>query len=372
MPNETSTTFAEILPAQPVPQKFSRLKGVWQTDWTRATVDLDEISFGILQSDPRDVIRPIDAPRFEAVADSGWLTDDDPGVVFEVGDLARFYPLRIMGRHEIVNDDFDGTPIVITYCPLCNTALVFDPIIEGATHRFGVSGLLRNSDLIMWDDQTESLWQQITGEAIVGEMAGRRMAPLPAAIVSWGDFRADHPDGEVLAADQGMGQVYTGYVAYYQGAGDVYRDFDADGERDTIPGLERVVGLSLPGGDKAYPFSLLSGQRVVHDRIGGQEVVILWGSPSTKDALSNRSPELAAETGTGIAFSRLVEGKLLTFEPVSDSTFRDLETGSTWTILGKAVAGKMRGAELEMLPHRNEFWFAWASFFPDAPVWGAT
>ncbi|MFQ5968673.1 MAG: DUF3179 domain-containing (seleno)protein, partial [Acidimicrobiia bacterium] len=172
-------------PQVELPDTLARLAPLWNTDWTRRTIeDLSELVKGIPVTDPRDAIPPIDAPKFEGVtAADQWLDDREPGLFLDFQNVRRFYPLRILTRHEIVNDVAAGEPLVVTYCPLCNTAIVFERTLNGQVLRFGVSGLLRNNDLVMWDNATESLWQQITGESIVGELAGRRLELLPSSLV---------------------------------------------------------------------------------------------------------------------------------------------------------------------------------------------
>lgn len=343
----------------------------WNTDFSQASIPLEELLVGIPAPDPRDLIAPIDDPKFEDVATAGgWLEDPEPGILVEVDGAARFYPLRILTRHEIVNDTFGGRPVVITYCPLCNTALAFDPVVGGEPLRFGVSGLLRHSDLVMWDDRTESLWQQITGEAIVGSLTGTKLDRLPSAIVAWADFSASHPNAEVLSRDTGSGIAYGAnpYVGYTSSA----VPFLFDGEIDErYPALERVVGVTIGETEKAYPFSLLAGKPAINDIVAGVPVVVLWGAPATADALDASEVAAGRGVGTGVAYLATVGDQTLTFTAGGGDRFVDAETGSTWTLLGEAVEGPLAGTRLEFAPHRNEFWFAWQVFFPDAEVWAA-
>lgn len=351
-----------------IPGHLRPMAEAWQTDFSNTVIDLNELIVGIPVSDPRDRIPPIDEPNFDSVENIDWIQDQEPGVLVEIEDDVRFYPLSIMTRHEIVNDEIGGVPVAVTYCPLCNTALAFDRRFEGEVLRLGVSGLLRMSDLVMWDLQSQSLWQQITGEAIVGEHAGDSLTPIPSAIVRWADFKVNHPDGLAMTQDQGFGTNYgrNPYEFYSSSA----RPFLFRGEADDrFPALSRVVGVTMEEGDKAYPFSELSEVRVVNDEINGQPVAVFWGAEDTADALDASEIAEARGIGTGIAYNPVVDGQLLTFESVGDTEFVDNETGSTWTILGRAVEGELEGAELEILPHKNEFWFAWSAFFPDAPVW---
>lgn len=354
---------------QPIPPQLTTMAAIWETDFSNSVIDLNELLVGIPASDPRDAIPPIDDPRVEPVSESDWIQDQEPGVLIEVEGDARFYPLSIMTRHEIVNDEIGGIPVAITYCPLCNTALAFDRRFEGETLRLGVSGLLRHSDLVMWDDVTQTLWQQITGEAIVGEHAGKSLTPLGSAIVRWADFRDNHPAGQALSPEQGFGRVYgTNPYEFYSSRARPYGFFSGEID-DRFPALERVVGVSINDVDKAYPFSLINDARVVHDDIASQELVVFWGAGDTADALDSGVIANAIGIGTGIVYVPVVNGQTLTFEASGDTEFVDSETGTTWTILGKAIAGELAGEELELLPHRNEFWFAWQAFFPDAEVW---
>ncbi len=359
----------DLLPVQEIPEVLANLELVWKTDFTRATVDLNEILVGIPALDPRDLIRPIDEPVFESVANTSWLNAQDPGVVLEINGDARFYPLAVLTRHEIVNDVVGGVAVAVTFCPLCNTGVVFERSLDGEVLRLGVSGLLRNSDLVMWDDKTESLWQQVTGQGIVGTHAGDKLPPIGSAIVRWADFEATYPEGMAMAPNQGFGTGYGGnpYVGYSSRSGP-YPFFRGEID-DRYPALSRVVGVNIDDHAKAYPFSEIETVRVVNDRIAGQPVVVFWGAPDTADALDSPRITQSVGIGTGIAFSPVVDGRTLTFEALSDSEFRDTETGTTWSILGKGLRGELAGRQLEILIHRNEFWFAWQAFFPDAPVW---
>lgn len=186
----------------------------WVTDWTRQTIDLAQLILGIGRIDPRDVIPPIDRPKFEPIAEAGWLGQREPGAVVRLDGETRFYPLSILHRHEIVNDRFGDVPVALTFCPLCNTALTFDRRMDVEVIRLGVSGLLRNSYMVMWDDATNSLWQQITGEGIVGELAGSRLEPISTSIASYADVLESFPDALSLSRDTGFGVNYgaNGYV----------------------------------------------------------------------------------------------------------------------------------------------------------------
>lgn len=368
--SSSSTSIPLIDPADVVvPLHLTSMDQIWMTDFSKTIIDLNELLVGIPSADPRDAIPPIDDPQFEPVAESDWLADPEPGVVLDIEGDARFYPLSVLTRHEIINDEVGGTPVAVTYCPLCNTAVTFDRRFEDEVLRLGVSGLLRNSDLVMWDNVTQTLWQQITGEAIVGEHAGKSLTRLGSAIVRWADFKAAHPDGLVLGPDQGYGRAYgTNTYTFYSSRAQPYGFYT--GEIDPrYPAMERVVGVAVNDLNKAYPFSEISEVRVVNDVIGGQPVAIFWGAADTADALDATRISEGQGIGTGVAFDPVVNGQLLTFEATGDTEFTDNETGTVWSILGVALEGPLAGEELSLIPHTNEFWFAWQAFFPDGEVW---
>jgi hypothetical protein len=343
----------------------------WATDWTKSSIDLRELIVGIPYPDPRDAIVPLDAPTFETVEEaSQWLADREPVVLLELAGEVRAYPLQILTRHEVANDQVGDIPIAVTYCPLCNSAVVYKRTVDGRVLRFGVSGLLRKSDLVMWDRQTESLWQQITGEAIVGALTGTQLEFVPSSLIRWSEFKESFPEGQVLSRNTGFPiTYYNPYVGYDQGQ--LGGAFLFDGEIDErFPAFERVVGLRVGDTTKAYPFSIISGERAVNDEVAGQPILVLWGAEDTASALDSRDIAEGRSVGVGVAYLRTVDGQVLTFVANGDDTFVDLDTGTTWDLLGKAIAGPLEGKQLTAAVHTNELWFAWAAFNPDSPVYG--
>ncbi len=354
-----------------LPFDIAFLADVWPTNWAIRTVELDELKVGISALDPRDVIRPIDDPVYEDVATANdWLEDREPGILLEVAGEAIFYPIRILISHEIVNDERGEVPFSLTYCPLCNTAAAFDRRVHGEVLRFGVSGLLRNSDLVMWDDATVSLWQQTTGEAIVGDLAGTQLEYFPTSVVRWADFKATHLGGDVLSRDSGpFNYGSNAYVGYTSRSGP-FRPFFPGELDDRFEALSRVVGVRVGDAAKAYPFSTIRGVGAVNDEVGGVPILVLWGAADTADPLDAGLVSEGDAIGTGIAFLRTVDGQVLTFSANGDDTFTDDETGTVWSLLGVGLEGPMAGRRLELAIHQNEFWFAWAAFNQGAPVYG--
>jgi hypothetical protein len=197
---------------------FADVPTDWRAEWPRtpferATVPLEEIHSG---GPRKDGIPAIDAPRFEPAARPRALDRQEPVVGLVIGRDARAYPLRVLMWHEIVNDVVGGVPVVVTYCPLCDTSIVFERRVDGRVLDFGTTGKLRHSDLVMYDRQTESWWQQYGGEAIVGELAGRELKVIPSRLESFENFLARAPDGKVLVPDHPGARGYgtNPYVGY--------------------------------------------------------------------------------------------------------------------------------------------------------------
>lgn len=241
----------------------------WATEWPRTDFGRTSVDLGDIRSGgpSKDGIPPIDEPAFVPSAERTKLADDEPVISLSINGDARAYPLQILIWHEIVNDVVGGTPVAVTYCPLCNAAIVFDRRIDGRTLSFGTTGKLRYSDLVMYDRQTESWWQQFLGEAIVGEMTGRSLQPLPSRLESFRRFRERHPDGRVqVPSDPAMRPYgrnpYVGYdtaVQPFLYAGDLPPD---------VPAMAYVVAVE----GQAWTLELIRRQ----GRMRSGDIVISW------------------------------------------------------------------------------------------------
>jgi Protein of unknown function (DUF3179) len=301
----------------------------WNTDFAKHTVPLDEFLSG---GPGKDGIPAIEEPKFVSIAAANeWLAEREPVIELELDGVARAYPLQILIWHEIVNDTVSGTPVAVTFCPLCNTALVFDRRLDSRILDFGTTGNLRNSDLVMYDRQTETWWQQFGGQAIVGELAGKELRHVPARIVAWEDFAARHPDGEVLSRDTGFSRPYgqNPYTGYDDvDSGPFFGAANADDDR--LPPKERVVYVERGGDAVAVPLSWLAQQKRVVVEVGGEQLEVLF-TGTVSSALDS----------AGIAEGRQV--------PSADVT--SLATG-------------------DPVPFDQPFWFAVAAFRPDVRVVG--
>ncbi len=251
---------------------FGTLAVGWRTDFSKRSVPPGEVQSG---GAGKDGIPAIDRPRFAPVARTSYLKPQEPVVSLVVNGQARAYPLQILIWHEIVNDRVGGVPVAVTFCPLCNTAIVFDARLRGERLTFGTTGNLRNSDLVMYDRKTESWWQQFGGEAVVGTLTGARLRQLPARIVSWSEFKRDHPRGLVLTRDTGFARPFGEYP--YTGYDDVNTPpfFPVKNLGDKrLPPKERVVYIERGDEAVAIPFSALARKRVMRVVVGGHKLVV--------------------------------------------------------------------------------------------------
>ncbi len=347
-------------------QKAEKLAtfGGWKTDFTRRSVNLASIDTVLL----RDRIPPIDQPEFTSTKGApDYMRDDEPVIALEVGGVARAYPLAVLMWHEIVNDSVGGKAVAVTFCPLCNSSVVFDRTVGGNTLTFGTSGALRHSDLVMWDRQTESWWQQITGEAIVGDLTGTVLDVLPSTITSWKSFKDTYPGGQLLLrltnSDGSFRRSYD--EPPYAGYDDVNEHpFLFSGTVDSrLSAMTRVVAVNLNGTSVAYPFDFLASNPVINDTVGGEDVVILYDADVASAFLNSDLGRTVS--GSAVVFKRPSAGE---FE-LRDGKIVDSETGSVWTISGIAKSGPAKGTRLPPVQHGGVyFWFAWAVFMPDTEV----
>jgi hypothetical protein len=274
--------------------------GAWQQEWpdtdfTQHSVDFSEIMSGGVR---KDQIPALDSPVFKPVAEVADIGPQEPVIGLVVGGLARAYPLRVLTWHEIVNDEIAGIPVAVTYCPLCNAAIVFDRRVGDQVLDFGTTGKLRNSDLVMYDRQTESWWQQFLGQAIVGELTGAQLTFLPARLESWERFAARHPEGEVLVPNNPNSRSYGAnpYVGY-------------DGERfpflyrgeypEGIEPMARVVAV----GDEAWALSLIREK----GQIESGELLLSWYA-GQNSALDTRQISRGRDVGNVVVRRRSAEG----------------------------------------------------------------
>ena len=353
----------DLLPDEPPPSGADRQ---FSTDFSKHTVPYTEILSG---GPPKDGIPAIEDPKFSSVAEADqFLEDLEPVIFLQIGDDVRAYPLQILTWHEIVNDVVDGKPVTVTFCPLCNTAIAFDSTFEGQVLDFGTTGRLRFSNLIMYDRQTETWWQQATGEGIAGEFAGRQLTFLPASIIGWGEFKENFPDGQVLSRDTGFSRDYgRNPYAGYDNINNSPFLFRGPRTPGVLPAMARVLTVELNEEAVAYPYEVLQEQGAINDTVSGNEIVILW-QPGTASALDASRIAEGEDVGAGASFFREVDGQVLTFSYDGEKIFDD-QTGSQWDVFGQAVSGELAGSQLEPVVSVNHFWFSWAAFKPETRIY---
>ncbi|RDE23063.1 DUF3179 domain-containing protein [Motiliproteus coralliicola] len=266
---------------------------------------------------PRDGIPSIDRPRFVDADQDDFLQPESPVIGLSLAGESRAYPISILNWHELVNDRFGDQPVLISYCPLCGTAIVFDARLDGAPVEFGVSGLLYNSDLLLYDRQSESLWSQITGEAVTGARKGQRLTLLPSTLTSWQRWRQQHPETRLLSTDTGFRRDYQrSPYGDYERNGRLY--FPVEFLSQRYHPKERVLGVQVGNAYKAYPFVELAkrdDESPLIDELGGQKLRIEY----------------------------------------------DIQSRS----------GQVFDQQQRELPVINSFWFAWYGFHPDTDIWRA-
>ncbi len=317
----------------------------------RYVVPPDEIVSG---GPPKDGIPSIDSPVFVSAEEAeSFMNPDDMVIGLYYKGVARAYPHKILVWHEIVNDVVAGDPIAVTYCPLCYTSIAFLRVIDGEPVEFGVSGRLFNSNLVMYDRRTDTLWSQQWGIAILGPLAGTKLKMIQVDVMRWSTWRELHPDTEVLSPETGYSRPYGDdpYAAYlYYTSDDVW--FPIKNRDDRLHPKTLVYGIILGPEAKAYHAETLYAERVVNDEFAGRAIVIF--SPME---------------GLVRAYERRLGGSVLEFE-WRDGKIVDKQTGSEWNVYGEAVAGPLEGRKLKEIVIFPGFWFSWAAFFPDIPLYG--
>lgn len=345
-------------------KKVQKIDG-WKTNIGKRSIELDEIISG---GPGKDGIPALVDPKFVSLEEAGkWLGEKEPVISLVIDGEARAYPLQILIWHEIINDEFNGVPVAVTFCPLCYSAIAFDRRLDGKTYNFGVSGMLRHSDMIMFDRETESWWQQITGEAIVGDLTGKELKQIPAQIVGFGQFAEAFPKGSVVSRNTGYNRDYgrNPYVGYDEiGKAPFLFRGKLD---DRLPPMEKIVVVEIGGVSKAYPRTITRKMRVINDEIKSSSIVIFHNDGANSALDAGRISDSKDIGATGV-FDSEIDGKVLTFT-FADGVFIDKETNSKWNIFGRAFAGKLKDKQLKPIKHGDYFAFAWLTFRPKTEIY---
>lgn len=265
---------------------------------------------------PRDGIPAIDHPRFVAASKAHFLKPKDRVLGLNYDGMTKAYPVKILDHHEIVNDTSGREPVVISYCPLCGSGMAFSARIDSRNLDFGVSGLLYNSDVLLYDRETESLWSQLMGQAVTGPMRGQKLQQIPVSHTSWAAWHSEHPDTLVLSTSNGR------YIDYDRSPYEGYEKssaiwFSVAHRDERYHPKEVVIGLTINGTSKAYPFIELGRiGSAFDDEIAGLPVRVQFDT-------ENRS-------------------------------------------------GQLLNADGQVIPSTIAYWFAWVAFHPDTQVFNGT
>jgi hypothetical protein len=294
------------------------------------------------------MFHPYGSPSFESAAEAP-VDSDDKVLAVKVGSQARAYPIRTMGYHHIVNDTVGGTPIAVTYCTLCHTGLVWSRIVEGKLLYFRLAGI-NNGNALLRDEQTNSIWQQSTGEAIFGPLKGQQLKLVQSDELSFALWKSEQPDGHVLKSD-------PLYAAEYDP-----KDWEkhvartptvVDTTKSGIEPHELMLGIVVTGESKAYPIETIIRTKLIQDRVGGLPLLVVVGPDETSIRV----------------FEGRLENEPLTFaRGAADQGMNDVETGSIWNFQGCAVGGKLAGRCLVEIDAHKDFWFDWMNHHPESAV----
>jgi hypothetical protein len=303
---------------------------------------------------PADGIPSIDKPKFVQVQKAEeFLEDSDLVVGLNINGDIKAYPLQILVWHEIVNDKVGGVPVAITYCPLCFTNQVFNRTMnDGRILEFGTSGKLYNSNLVMYDRTTKSLWSQAMAQGIVGKLAGIKLERIPFDVASWKEWKQLYPDSKVLSTDTGSTRPYGAdpYGDYYTN-GDLL--FPVSNSNNRLGLMEIVIGLENKGQYKSFKLQEVEDKKVINDQVNGKPIVLF-----------SLHPFMAR------VYDPVVDGQILEFNyTIKDKGFVDKQTNSMWNFEGNAISGHMKGKQLTRIPFDEGFWFEWVAFHPKTKLY---
>ena len=303
----------------------------------------------------RDAIKPIYEPVYDPVEGGDWLGDRDLVIGYATDSGAYAYPLKIMNFHEIVNDLIDDVPVLVSYCPLCASGVVYDRRLGDEVLLFGNTSALHESDMVMYDHQTGSYWFQVVGEAIVGSLTGMRLTLLPSMTITWGEWKRLHSDTLVLSPNLGLlnggrnpylSDPFARYASRLNRSGPPLPISPIKDAR-LLPG-DKVFAVQL--GDSHRAYELRQGSSwLVNDAVGGTDVLVVGRGK--------------VEGPSATAFFRELDGRSLRFK-LNQDVVEDEETGSSWNDSGLAVSGPLAGKQLAAVPSRTSFWFSLVGALP--------
>jgi hypothetical protein len=321
------------------------------------TVPLDKIVSG---GPPQDGIPSIDSPKFQSIQEADEILEDSELVVgLNINGDRRAYPLQILVWHEIVNDVVGGEPVAITYCPLCFTNQVFNRTLsDGNIVEFGTSGKLYNSNLVMYDRQSNSLWSQALGEGIVGDYSGVKLERIPFDIAYWKEWKELYPESKVLSRDTGSVRPY-GADPY----GDYYTNdlilFPVANDDKRLGLKEIVIGLEDENQYKAYKLQDIETKKIVNDVVGDRKIALVSLQPfmvRVFDRIIDNNEDKGEKIAVELFYNK------------TTNTLRDIVTDSEVNFDGEFISGPFENKQLKQLPMDQGFWFEWVAFHPATEI----
>lgn len=351
-----------------------RLPYQWKTDTSNHTVALSDLTLATAKNS----LPTLDYPKFIHKNDKGYnFYEHEPVICISFNGRSKAYPLSLLTMYELSNDSLGGEELMITYCPMCNAAMVFNRRVKTKEKSylldFSISGILMHNDMVMYDRQTETWWEQLMGEAIVGELAGTELKMMRALIISAKDYFDRFPDGLILSpSDLKTITKRHNHKPFYHMDHDK-RNIDSsyylpEKVDPRLPPLERVLDIHVEGHTKIYPFEEIAKKQVINDVFDNMNFVIFYHG-ETVSVLDEDKLSKSKKTGSATAFRSNLDGVNYTFHK-SGNYFADDQTGSIWDITGYCREGSLKGKQLWILPHSNHFAFAYLAFFPDAEIYG--
>ena len=347
----------------------------WKTDTSKNVIELSEFQVVL----PRKSFPIIDFPDFVSETEGRTMFfEHEPVIAVEIDGRAKAYPLNMLTMHEMTNDTLSGVPILPTYCPLCNASVTYDRRFSvdgrGEILEFEVSGMLRRSDMVMFDRQTETWWQQLMGEGLVGKYAGESLDVVPSLVISVDEFFTRYPDGQILSTSTGTSSEErygkNPYVHYDSIGNNPYgRFFDAADVDDQLPAMERVIDIEMGGERKIYPWTSIANAGVIQDKFDGLDVVFFHQS-GTVSVMDAAEISQSRDIGSVTVFSPVLDnGDVLSFHR-KRGRIVDKDTGSEWDITGRCISGELEGTELAIIPYGSHFAFAMLAFYPEVEIFG--
>jgi len=299
------------------------------------------------------MFKPYPTPEFEASSTAN-VDADDKVLAVAIGGQSHAYPIRTMGYHHIVNDLIAGTPIAVTYCTLCHTGLIWSRILDGRTLTFRLAGI-NNGNAVLRDEQTNTIWQQSTGEAIFGRLKGKQLQRIHSDELTFALWRAEQPNGVVLKPEPQYEAEYDpkDWEQHVERTHTV-----VDTSRSGVGPHELMLGIASDGKTKAYPMKSILSAGLIEDRLGDNPVLIVVGPD--RSSIRVFQVQLPAETTT----PTFIRSSIASDEAI----MTDAESGSSWNFHGCAVSGKYAGHCLLQINAQKDYWFDWMNHNPSSGV----